>query len=170
MSKERQVTHRRRYVALMILNTLIPAIAAAVLVPLNTEIFQQDEDPKALVSYLSTVTSVLTAVVEIISGWFLILAVFRIRKFYRDMDQIDSINLSTLYLNGAAFGLFLVSVVLYSVGTTFYFFKPNNEPAIIFLLATYVAWIVMGTVSEALMFVILWQLSTEDPDNAEIKE
>lgn len=56
-------------------------------------------------------------------------------------------NLSALYLHAAAFGLFLVSVILYSVGSTLYFFEPASQSAKSAFWISYISWIVMGTLS-----------------------
>ena len=108
-----------------------------------------------------------------VSGCILIWGILAIRRFFKSRDQTSKvINIQTLVLHSSAFGLFLVSVILYEVVNMFCMVSDIIRHEQFVLLTHYVLLMIATPLlevcaffSQALLCVIFVQLSaTQQPD------
>jgi len=104
--------------------------------------------------------------VQILSGAILIGSIYTIWKYLKNSrDEREQLNLKTLVLHSSAFGLFLISVVIFAFYYTLYVFSLNSPKYLkrmdhVFAANTFE--IVCSFFSQCLLCVIFWLLSTPD--------
>jgi hypothetical protein len=106
--------------------------------------------------YVSTLS---TGVLQLISGWTLTNAVFKIRFFFKYHKQQAFMDLNYLALHGSAFTMYLVGVLFYYTLQTIYFVTPTKN--LVFGLYNVIAivQICFSFVSQLLLLCILQDLS-----------
>lgn len=129
LSSRARATQEKVFYVLLALNILFPVVTGIVLVPFNIDV-ESGSLPSTVLIYLITFAPVLTGVMQIVSGVFLMIGVFNIRKYFKQRDQDGQLDIKTLVLHSSAFGLYLLSAV---VGYTSYtVYALNSENAVAF--------------------------------------
>lgn len=97
----------------------------------------------------------LNGVLQIISGTYMIHAIFKIKAFFDRQEASNELNLVVMILQGSAFGLYLLADLLYYVLRTLYFIKSSRIEMLNTSITVYL-W--MNFVAQLLLIAIFWDL------------
>jgi hypothetical protein len=79
------------------------------------------------------------------------------------MDEInDEINIEALLLHSAAFGLYLISIVVYGVFYVIYLTDVQNSAKEEQMLCANIAYFVCSFIAQCLLIAIFWQLGVKE--------
>jgi len=97
----------------------------------------------------------LNGILQIISGTYMIHAIFKIKAFFDRQEASNELNLVVMILQGSAFGLYLLADLLYYVLRTLYFIKSSRIEMLNTSITVYL-W--MNFVAQLLLIAIFWDL------------
>ena len=161
--KEQPKSYRCLYIIGVLINAIFP-IAEGVFYLITALELSENGNPKILFMELGVLMPILVGLLQIVSGTMLIWAVLSIRSYLKSQgDDGEQINLWTLLVHASSFALFLIgstaNTVLYSIEVVKYTEK------------TYINYLVANTfmqycsfLSQCLLCVFFWQMSTKEPD------
>lgn len=99
---------------------------------------------------------------QLVSGIQMINAVRHIRRYLRLSAQKEQLSKKAQYLHYASFGTYLVSVVILMIAVTVYLGFPTSAFAFNFYMCSNIVWESSAFLSQMLMVVIFWFLSTPE--------
>lgn len=102
----------------------------------------------------------LAGLCEVVSGVMLIQTVLKIRRYFKERNAEGFINTAALIRHAICFGLYLLTIVAYFGTYTLFTFK-NTAFTYNFFVIAYLFWATGSTVSQLLLFQILWSLGTK---------
>jgi len=149
------------YYILLFLNGFFPILETFTLAQTNKDYYFFSSDPSGLLEIAANTTAAMIGLLQILSGIILLYSLFSIRRFFKDRDAIDSIDVRALLRHAAAFGLYLLATVVDSSALTLVVSIPSDTTLQIYIIAE-VFWALMLFVSQVLLGIIFWNLSTED--------
>ena len=88
----------------------------------------------------------------------LILAVFKIRKFYKDNEILEKLNNKLIVIHVLAFSIYALSVLPTTVILVLSYIHPYREKIFELLDYTLILLTTAATISQVLLCSILWQL------------
>ena len=111
---------------LLVCNLLFPLLEAPILIAYNNQFLIKGEKPSTFITYCAYIVPDLVGVFQIASGILLMLGVYRIHSFFKDIEAEVRINTKVLLLHGSAFGLYLLSDVALYTTYNIYIFQPER--------------------------------------------
>lgn len=110
------------YWTFLVLNVVFPACEGVAYIWLWTTLYiNNKKESDGLEIYFFNASVIGTGVLEIISGVLLIQSVGKIRAFFKERDAEDLIDTKVLLLHASAFGIYLVSVLVFYSATLLHF-------------------------------------------------
>jgi hypothetical protein len=97
------------------------------LIAYNNDLFIKNENPSTFITYCAYIVPDLVGVFQIVSGILLMLGVYRIHSYFKDIEAEVRINTKVLLLHGSAFGLYLLSDVALYITYNIYILQPKRE-------------------------------------------
>ena len=113
---------------LLFLNVIFPVVTGCVLVPFNVEVYKDTTQAEWIV-FLATFAPILTGLMQIISGVFLMAGVYTIRRFFKAKGSKGELNVRRMVIHASAFGLYLLSDVVGYSSYTLYVLNDENQAA-----------------------------------------
>jgi hypothetical protein len=92
----------------------------------------------------------------------LILAVFKIRKFFKDNDILEELNKKLIVIHVLAFVIYALSVLPPTVLLVLYYLDPNNQEVNEAFNISIIPLATASTISQVLLCAILWQLGEKN--------
>jgi hypothetical protein len=92
----------------------------------------------------------------------LILAVYKIRKFYKDNEILEKLNKKLIVIHVLAFGIYALSVLPTTVILVLSYIHPYSEKIFDVLYISTIPMFTASTISEVLLCAILWQLGEKN--------
>ncbi len=111
---------------LLVCNLVFPLLEAPILIAYNNKFFK-NENPSTFITYCAYIVPDLVGVFQIVSGILLMLGVYRIHSYFKDIEAEVRINTKVLLLHGSAFGLYLLSDVALYITYNIYILQPFRE-------------------------------------------
>lgn len=127
----------------------------------------ENKDVKHSFAGLKTAASFIIAFCAIASGVILMAGVRRINQYFKDKNAVDCINTRRLTLHSVAFGLFLLSVVLWAVGMFFYDSQPTEGQIDKAIDDLFVVIFSIALIAELFLIEVLYRWSSDSPDDME---
>jgi hypothetical protein len=148
------------YSLLVTMNILFPVMECVFLIPYNKQVLvdQQAEPTKTSLTGMVCFVSVMTGVLQLITGAMLLSAVKDIKKIFKTREKESFLNMQMVYLHSIAFLLFMLASAFNYTCMIIYFF--NTQGDTVFDLYTW-GCIVQGLtsfVAQMFLVVILWDL------------
>lgn len=150
----------RVYWAGIIINAFFPVVEAISSVLLYVRVDKGLGSPQLLEDALS-VAIVGNSLTKIVSGVILISSVYRIKR-YLSNGADSKVNIKTLVIQSAAFGLFLISATAYAAIYVVYLLSEKRPLAERNLLIAACVLSVFSFVSQSLICLIFWQLDQDE--------
>ena len=110
---------------LLVCNLVFPLLEAPILIAYNNQLLIK-EKTSTFITYCAYIVPDLVGVFQIVSGILLMLGVYRIHSFFKDIETEVRINTKVLLLHGSAFGLYLLSDVALYTTYNIYIFQPER--------------------------------------------
>jgi hypothetical protein len=115
------------YVCLLALNIFFPVLEGITVVWYNTILMKTKEKPDTMLVTVSALGAKYgNALVQLISGTLLIVAVLLIRGFLIKSGT-DQVNVRMLVLHSLSFGIYMLSIIAYYTFYTIYLFHIESE-------------------------------------------
>ena len=100
--------------------------------------------------------------VNCVTTYVLIVAVFKIRKFYKENKIMEELNKKLIVIHVLTFGIFALSVLLATVILIATFIYPYSDKANDMLFKSLIPMFTASTISQVLLCAILWQLGEKN--------
>ena len=110
---------------LLVCNLVFPLLEAPILIAYNNQLLIK-EKTSTFITYCAYIVPDLVGVFQIASGILLMLGVYRIHSYFKDIEAEVRINTKVLLLHGSAFGLYLLSDVALYTTYNIYIFQPER--------------------------------------------
>ena len=139
------------------LNILAPLATSTTGFIANLEGGRTDQSAKNWI-IASIVTRYSVGLMQLVSGVFIGVAIYKIRAFIADGTQSSNLNVLILVLHSITFGLYIVSVVVYYVFYTIYYLHWSDESKAT-TRRVFAAWIfctVCEFAAQLCIVIILW--------------
>jgi hypothetical protein len=164
---EKKQRHAKVYKVLVVLNIVCPILESLTAIPADLQVYvNTEEKPITPWELLAIATDTIDGFLTCYSGCILIMAVFKIKKFYREHGIESQLNTGTLWLHSSAFGLYLFTEALSVVSNSLYvLFGAGGESAIDNTIDSINAivqtsWFFLSAIAQCLLCVIFWDLGT----------
>lgn len=157
MNEDDQKRRSKTYTVLLALNIAFPALVLAALTGFQILLLIKDIRSSGWRD-LAIIGIDGTALMQVVSGTYLIVAVFKIKKFYEDSKIKDQLNSRALALHAAAFGIYLLSVVSDAIGFNLVLISDHFYP--VYLVSGYI-WLIASFISQIALIIIFWQLGSK---------
>ena len=117
---EKKQRHAKVYKVLVVLNIVCPILESLTAIPSDLEDYKVTKKPITPWELLAIATDTVDGFLTCYSGCILIMAVFKIKKFYKEHNIESQLNTGTLWLHSSAFGLYLFTEALSVVSNSLY--------------------------------------------------
>lgn len=152
----------KEYNILLALNILAPTIEMAVGIPLNVALFTGSGQPALSITIAAIVFPTFSQLMQVISGIVLISSVVKIRRFYFEKNIEQQLNTGKLLLHASAFGLYLISIVIYYASWDLFLLSPTKKLEAVTVFLFFVFYVV-AAIAQVLLCAIFWELAMPDP-------
>ena len=146
------------------LNALFPIGEGVSGVLLTTDYDKTDALKKLYVLSMS-ITVLGTNIVQICSGTILICSIMKIKK-QMALTYDGEVDVNTLVLHSAAFGLYLISITGLVVVYIFYISSAFSKRWTTVMLSTNTGYYICSFFAQCLLIVIFWQLASPNLDES----
>ena len=151
------------YWILMALNILFPILVVPSTILLYDSIYIDGVKATPGVVWFFNISNNGVGVMQVISGFYLIGSITKIRSFFTSQKEGERLNNSILALHASAFGLYLVSVIFFYACQTFKASVPQSSPDLFKFANNLFSWALIGYlfcnwISQLLILVIFWDM------------
>ena len=153
----------KEYKILLALNILAPTMEMAVGIPLNIALFTGSGQPAPSIAIAAIVFPTFSQLMQVISGTVLISSVVKIRRFYFEKNIEQQLNTGKLLLHASAFGLYLISIVIYYASWDLFLLTLTDKKLEAVTVFLFFVFYVVAAIAQVLLCAIFWELAMPDP-------
>jgi hypothetical protein len=110
------------------------------------------------IEVVASVSAAVDMLIWIVIGVVSIVSVIWINGFMKTLPRNERISVKALLIHAGAFGLFLVSVLIFTIAWTFYIFYPDSQTASTCAAIANLLFVVLGFISQCFICYVFWKL------------